>query len=149
MLDGAYQWLCRQRTHYPHNVDVWDLRLLWGTLTRELIGQLRSGRYRFRPQQRITLADGEPIHPWSAGDVLMLKAMATVLGLRSGISPRCTHVKEHGGAWARGAGKVSGAATCCREMCRQRLICPNSLGHSGAAGCPHWRHTLRRTMCAH
>ncbi len=47
VLDGAYQWLCRQRTHYPHNADVWDLHFHWATLKRELIGQLRSGYYRF------------------------------------------------------------------------------------------------------
>ena len=79
MLDGAYQWFWRQRTHYPHNADVWDLRFHWGTLKRELIEQLRSGCYRFRLQQRSTFADGKPIQLWTAEDAPVLTHPGGVL----------------------------------------------------------------------
>ncbi len=61
---------------------------------------LASGRYRFDLLTRITLVGGEEVDLWSARDALVLKALALVLGEHLPISPRCTHVKGHGGAKA-------------------------------------------------
>lgn len=97
VIGQAYSWLCHQRKNYPPNADIWDFRYHWKTNRKNLIATLRSGRYQFTPQQRITLANGSIIHLWSAKDSLVLKAMAMVLGPHWPISPRCTHVKGHGG----------------------------------------------------
>ena len=96
-IDAAYHWLCHQRKDYPSNADIWDFRYHWKSNRKHLITTLRTGRYQFTPQQRITLANGNTIHLWSAKDSLVLKAMAIVLGPHWPISPRCTHVKDHGG----------------------------------------------------
>jgi len=62
-----------------------------------VIKALLTGRYQFTAQQRITLENGHVIHLWSSRDALVIKAMAMVLGPRWPISPRCTHVRGHGG----------------------------------------------------
>ncbi len=59
-----------------------------------------AGAYRFALLDRITLADGGDIDLWSARDALVLKALAMVLADVLPVSPRCTHVKGHGGAKA-------------------------------------------------
>ena len=43
------------------------------------------------PLSVVTKADGESIHLWSSQDALVLKMLAIAL------SPRCTHIKGHGG----------------------------------------------------
>jgi hypothetical protein len=58
---------------------------------------LRCGRFRFGPLSVITKADGEVLHLWSARDALVLKALTLVVGPRLLLSPRCVHVKGHGG----------------------------------------------------
>ena len=96
-LDHAYDWLCHQRKVYPPDADVWDLRLHWHAERIRLEAELRTGRFRFGPLQVITKADGEVLHLWSARDALVLKALALVLGPVLRLSPRCVHVKGHGG----------------------------------------------------
>jgi len=65
-----------------------------------LRAELAAGRYRFGLLTRITLVDGEDVDLWSARDALVLKALAIVLAKHLPVSPRCTHVKGHGGAKA-------------------------------------------------
>ena len=49
---------------------------------------------------RVTRADGEIVHVWASRDALILKALSIVLARLLPVSPRCTHVKGHGGAKA-------------------------------------------------
>jgi RNA-directed DNA polymerase len=58
---------------------------------------LHAGRFRFGPLSVVTKADGEVLHLWSARDALVLKALALVVGQQLSLSPRCVHVKGHGG----------------------------------------------------
>ena len=59
-----------------------------------------AGRFRFGLLDRITLADGSDIDLWSARDALVCKALTIALSGVLPVSPRCTHVKGHGGAKA-------------------------------------------------
>jgi RNA-directed DNA polymerase len=99
-LEQAYVWLCRQRAHYPPDADVWSLRWRWPQEKAAIQRALRAGTYRFDPQTIVQRADGETVHLWSARDALVQKAMALVLAERVAVSPRCVHVKDHGGAKA-------------------------------------------------
>lgn len=96
VLDAAFEWLCQQRRHYPADTDIWDFRFLWTTEKARLIADLRANQYRFSPNQALR-KDDQTLHLWCARDALVLKAMAMVIGPRLPISPRCTHVKGHGG----------------------------------------------------
>jgi hypothetical protein len=100
VLDRAYVWLCRQRRRWPDAADVWSFRRDWPVEKTRLQAELRSGRFRFGLQERITRENGEEIDLWSARDALVLKALAFVLGERLPVSRRCVHVKGHGGAKA-------------------------------------------------
>jgi RNA-directed DNA polymerase len=100
VVESAYQWLCRQRRHWPANSDVWDLRFHWPEMKSQLQRELLAGTYQFAPMSRFVNAEGETVHVWSARDAVVLKAMAMVLGDSLSVSPRCTHVKGHGGAKA-------------------------------------------------
>jgi RNA-directed DNA polymerase len=97
VLDQAYRWLCQQRRDYPPDADVWDVRFHWPAERIRLEADLRAGRYRFGPLSVFTKADGEVLHLWSARDALVLKALTLVVGPRLLLSPRCVHVKGHGG----------------------------------------------------
>jgi hypothetical protein len=55
------------------------------------------GALRLGPLSVVILADGEPLHLWSARDALVLKALIMALGPRLALSPCCMHVKGHGG----------------------------------------------------
>ncbi len=100
VLDTAYDWLCRRRRAYPADADVWSFRQGWAREKDRLKAALAAGRFRFGLLTRITLKDGEEIDLWSARDALVLKALAIVLAKHLPVSPRCTHVKGHGGAKA-------------------------------------------------
>ncbi len=100
VLDTAYDWLCRRRRDYPADADVWSFRQAWAQEKNTLKTALATGRYRFNLLTRVTLKDGEEVDLWSARDALMLKALAIVLAKLLPVSPRCTHVKGHGGAKA-------------------------------------------------
>ena len=100
VLDEAWEWLCRRRKDYPVSSDIWWLRQDWATEKPIIIAQLRNGHNQFAPLQRLTRSDGEVIELWSARDSLVLKALSIVLGQAFEVSPRCTHVKGHGGAKA-------------------------------------------------
>lgn len=96
VLDAAFEWLCQQRRHYPADADVWDLRWRWMVEKPRLIRTLRANEYRFAPNQALR-KNGETLHLWCARDTLVLKAMAMIIGPKLPISPRCTHIKGHGG----------------------------------------------------
>ena len=100
VLDTAYAWLCKQRRHWLADADVWSLRFHWAMERLRLQDELREGRYRFEPLSRVTNQRGEVIHLWSARDALVLKALALILAGHLPVSPRCVHVKGHGGAKA-------------------------------------------------
>lgn len=98
VLDRAYEWLCRRRRDYSANSDVWTLRRDWAREKEQIKGELLSGNYCFSLLTRITLKDGEDTDLWSARDALVLKALTLVLAKHLPASPRCTHLKGHGGA---------------------------------------------------
>ena len=100
VLDTAYDWLCRRRRAYPADADVWSFRQAWAQEEDKLKAALAAGRFRFGLLTRITLKDGEEIDLWSARDALVLRTLAIVLAKHLPASPRCTHVKGHGGAKA-------------------------------------------------
>jgi len=97
-LERAFAWLCRRRTHFPADADVWSFRLRWPADRAGLRRELLAGRFRFALLSRRTLKGGEEVDIWSARDALVLKCLA--LGLREplGISPRCYHLKGAGGS---------------------------------------------------
>lgn len=97
VLDQAFRWLCQQRRDYPPDADVWDLRFHWQKELARLQAELHTGQFRFGPLSVVTKADGEVLHLWSARDALVLKALALVVVPLLRISPRCVHVKGHGG----------------------------------------------------
>ena len=100
VLDAAFAWLCKRRRDYPDHADVWEFRRNWPRQKDRIRAELPSGRYRFGLLDRIALASGDEIDLWSARDALVLKALAITLPKYLPVSPRCTHVKGHGGAKA-------------------------------------------------
>jgi hypothetical protein len=100
VLDTAHAWLCQRRRDYPADADVWSFRRHWPGEKRRIQADLIAGDFRFGLLERITLKDGSDIDLWSARDALVLKALTVVLSDILPVSPRCTHVKGHGGAKA-------------------------------------------------
>jgi RNA-directed DNA polymerase len=98
LIDNSFSWLCKQRKHFPANSDVWDLRFHWHTLKPQLINDLLTNRFTFRPLQKISKQSGEVIHLWTSVDCLVLKMLATLLAKYLPASLLCTHLKGHGGA---------------------------------------------------
>ncbi|NEO46643.1 MAG: hypothetical protein F6K55_21950 [Moorea sp. SIO4A3] len=97
-LDQAYEWLCRTRSHYHYNGDVWHLRRWWEEKKPILQQQLRAGQYRFRQLQLIHGRE-RTVEWWSYQDALVLKAISQVLTitLKPHLSDRCFHLAGHGG----------------------------------------------------
>ncbi|WP_342805613.1 reverse transcriptase domain-containing protein [Alteromonas sp. M12] len=96
-IDTAYSWLCKQRTNFPANADIWHLRFHWHTLRAELLQMLNQQDYTFMPLSMVTNANGTTMHLWSSQDALVLKMLAMALPDALGLSPLCTHIKGHGG----------------------------------------------------
>ena len=96
--DDAYDWLCQARTNAGPSADVWDLRRNWKVQKALIRQELSSGQFRFGLLRRIEKNDGGEIELWSARDALVLKALSIVLSRHLPSSPRCTHLKNHGGA---------------------------------------------------
>ena len=97
-LETAYAWLCQARRDTGPNADVWDLRRNWERERAVIRADLASGQYRFGLLSRIEKDDDSEIEIWSARDALVLKALSLVLAGLLPSSPRCTHLKNHGGA---------------------------------------------------
>jgi RNA-directed DNA polymerase len=100
VLDAAYEWLCYARRDYPASADVWDFRRKWAIEKTRIKAQIRAGQFRFDNLSRIEKADGSEIELWAARGALVLKALSLVLADLLPSSPRCTHLKNHGGAKA-------------------------------------------------
>ena len=96
-LDVAYRWLCQQRKHFPPNADIWHFRCQYQIIKSDLLHQINSGDYQFSPQQKIIKQNGQVIHLWGSQDVLVMKLLASDLQPLLSLSPRCSHVKGHGG----------------------------------------------------
>ena len=96
-IDEAYEWLCKQRAHFPPNADIWHLRFHWATIRPQLLHQLCTQNYQLSPMSSILKADGKIIHLWSALDALVLKVVAGVLPQQVSLHGACTHIKGHGG----------------------------------------------------
>lgn len=97
VVETAYAWLCRQRSHFPPNADVWHLRFHWERERPLLVAALLSGEYRLSPVQLVTKASGEQVALWSASDALVLKMLALVLETVLPVHEACKHVKGRGG----------------------------------------------------
>ena len=97
-VDAAYEWLRHRRKHFPANADIWWFRQRWPAEKALLVKELETGRMRFEPLRQVTLGSGETIEVWSARDALVLKLLAWSLSEILPSSPRCTHLKGHGGA---------------------------------------------------
>jgi len=98
VLNQAYAWLCQRRRTFPSDADVWALCRHWQRDRPQLRAALLGGTYRFAVLSRVTLTSGEEIDLWSARDALVLKSLALVLARRLPLSPRCAHLKGHGGS---------------------------------------------------
>ena len=97
LIDAAYEWLCKQRRHFPANADIWYLRYHWHTERARILSALATRTYYFSPMQRITIADGSIVHLWSSSDSLVLKALTLAITPVLPVSRRCTHCRGHGG----------------------------------------------------
>ncbi len=120
VLEDAYAWLCKRRRRYPDASDIWSFRRRWTQEKACLREDLAAGRYRFGVLSRVTLKTGEEVDISPARDALVLKALSLVLAQRLGISPKCCHLKGHGGS-KRAARRGSPRRTDpipCRSPCR-------------------------------
>ncbi len=99
VLDEAYEWLFKRRKDYSADNDVWFLRRDWDMVKSEIRDQLLTGSYCFSPVECIR-GHENTVYLWSAGDSLVLKAMAIVLGewLYPQLSGSCRHLPGNGGA---------------------------------------------------
>ncbi|MBO1351116.1 MAG: hypothetical protein EBE86_028815 [Hormoscilla sp. GUM202] len=98
IIDQAYEWLCRTRSHYHDNGDVWHLRRWWLEEKPRLQQLLRAGQYCFRELRLITGRE-RTVQWWHSRDALVLKAMTLVLTahLKPHLSDRCFHLAGTGG----------------------------------------------------
>ncbi len=101
VIDSAYNWLCKRRSDYSHNDDVWDIRFRWSEFKPHLQKTLLRGEYTCSSQLVINTPERRT-ELWRAMDALVLKAMSIVLGehLKPVLSHNCYHLKGHGGAKA-------------------------------------------------
>ena len=97
VLEEAFAWLCRQRKSWPDSADIWNLRRHWPAEKAHLQRELRAGTYQIGLLTRTSLATGEEVDLWSARDAVVMKALALVLAPVLRVSPRCMHLKGHGG----------------------------------------------------
>lgn len=96
-IESAWDWLCRQRRHFPADADVWDLRFHKVERLAQLVQAIRQGRFTFTPAYRIEQCDGESRVVWSATGALVQKILAQVLARLLPVHPACAHLKGHGG----------------------------------------------------
>jgi len=61
VLESAYAWVCEQRRRWPDSADVWSFRRDWLVEKDRLQAELRSGRFRFGLQKRVSRDNGEEI----------------------------------------------------------------------------------------
>ena len=94
----AYQWVCKQREHYPHNSDIWDLRWRWDRIKTTLQEHLLAGTYKLGSTTIIEKEDRK-LELWCSLDVLVLKATSIVLAkyLTPHLSKKCHHISGNSG----------------------------------------------------
>jgi hypothetical protein len=97
-VEQAYQWLCRQRNHFPANSDIWHMRFHWEQEKEALLEDIKNDRFYFKPLQRVVKSNGDAIHLWASIDSLVLKLLALSLATILPSSALCTHIRGHGGA---------------------------------------------------
>lgn len=70
LWDEAFEWLCRQRRHAPHNADIWELRWSWNTECKMLYKAVTDEHYRLSP---MLIARCKTSHSaiWSSRDALV------------------------------------------------------------------------------
>ncbi len=96
-IENAYQWLIRQRKHYPDNADIWHLRFHWRRERELILSSVNKGEYRFSPLQIVKKASGESVALWSSADALVIKMLTDHLTPRLPVHRLCEHVKGNGG----------------------------------------------------
>ncbi|MGP2821003.1 reverse transcriptase domain-containing protein [Serratia marcescens] len=96
-IDAAYQWLIKQRQHYPDNTDIWHLRFHWQREREVILSSLNRGEYRFSPLNLIQKTNGESLALWTSRDALVLKMLTRSLTPLLPVHPLCEHIKGHGG----------------------------------------------------
>ena len=101
VIRAAFNWLCKQREHYSHNMDIWDLRWRWDQIKPKLQADLVAGTFKLSSTTRIRKVD-RTMELWSSIDALVLKATAIVLTehLKPDISEQCHHISGNGGGKA-------------------------------------------------
>ncbi len=50
VIDTAYEWLCKRRSDYSHNDEVWDIRFRWAEFKPQLQYALLTGEYTISSQ---------------------------------------------------------------------------------------------------
>jgi RNA-directed DNA polymerase len=96
-LGNCLCWLCQQGRDWPVEADVWRLRQRWPEEKVQIREDLLTGAYEVGLLRRVTLQNGEEVDLWAARDAVVMKALALVLPHHLPLSPRCTHLKGHGG----------------------------------------------------
>ncbi|ETW92879.1 MAG: hypothetical protein ETSY2_52380, partial [Candidatus Entotheonella gemina] len=99
-LDATFDWLCKRRQDWPAGADVWAFRRGWPQEKVRVQQALRAGIYEIGLLSGVTLwRDGEQeeVDLWSARDAVVMKALAGLLQEHLPLSPRCMHLKGHGG----------------------------------------------------
>ena len=79
LIDESFDWLCKQRKHFPDNSDVWDVRFHWDKIKAQLIDELISNKFNFQPLQKVTKSSSEVIHLWTSIDSVVLKLLSLEL----------------------------------------------------------------------
>ncbi len=50
VIDTAYEWLCKRRSDYSHNDEVWDIRFSWAEFKPHLQRRLLREEYTISSQ---------------------------------------------------------------------------------------------------
>ncbi len=98
-LDQAASWLRERRGREGANASHWPLLWGWEKEREQILHALETLTYRLEPRERFPSPDPEEPERqrWRARDALVLKALAGLLQELLPLSPRCTHLKGHGG----------------------------------------------------
>ncbi|EBY6849594.1 transposase [Salmonella enterica subsp. enterica] len=95
LWEQAYDWLCRQRIHAPHNADIWHFRWVWPNIREKLFYRVIDGHYTLSPML-ICRGESNKFAMWSACDALVLKWVALNVAHELPRPERCMHLKGKG-----------------------------------------------------
>ncbi len=96
-LDAAFKVLSQQRQHFPLSDELWRCWRDWPQWKTDLLDTINRGDYLFSPLRRIRKKNGQVQHLWTSSDALAIKVVTEELQQRLTLSPRCSHLKNHGG----------------------------------------------------